>query len=436
MGNTPHQEPIRSNMDSPVEWDGGIDEMNQILDAMDPGRVEGAGNAYNGAASKFESAARVLRTQMSALANVWKGDDADATIEQMEYLQGSAESMRQVSDETGRALVNHAEVIRQFQSNRPGKGFFGNLSWDDAGVVAAGTVVAGPAGGAIALGGKKIGEALGILDSAEDDAAKQHMRQLGEATNNSNTQMPASISTNLPTTGQWRQDPPPNPDLDGGGGSIPGGGGMGGGLPGGGSMPGGGGSIPGGGGVGGGLPGGGSIPGGGGGGLPGGGGSIPGGGGGGGFPGGGGSIPGGGGGIGGGSSDLAGLPGGGGLSGGGGSLGGDPFGRGGLGGGGGGMPGGGGALGGAGGGMGGAMPGAGGLAGGGMGGGRGAGGAGAGGKGLGSGAGGRGMMGGAPMGGGGGGGNNQEEHERTTWLTEDEDVWGGNDGDTAPPVIG
>jgi hypothetical protein len=45
-------------------------------------------------------------------------------------------------------------------------------------------------------------------------------------------------------------------------------------------------------------------------------------------------------------------------------------------------------------------------------------------------------MGGMPMGAGhGAGGGDEEEHERTTWLTEDEDVWGAN-GDAAPPVIG
>jgi hypothetical protein len=43
---------------------------------------------------------------------------------------------------------------------------------------------------------------------------------------------------------------------------------------------------------------------------------------------------------------------------------------------------------------------------------------------------------GAPMGAGGGqGGKDDEERERSTWLTEDEDVWTA-DGDIAPPVIG
>jgi hypothetical protein len=37
--------------------------------------------------------------------------------------------------------------------------------------------------------------------------------------------------------------------------------------------------------------------------------------------------------------------------------------------------------------------------------------------------------------GGAAGGEGEEERERSTWLTEDEDVWG-NDGDAAPPVIG
>jgi uncharacterized protein YukE len=47
-----------------------------------------------------------------------------------------------------------------------------------------------------------------------------------------------------------------------------------------------------------------------------------------------------------------------------------------------------------------------------------------------------GMNGGMPMGmGGGAGGGQEQERERTTWLTEDEDVWGGDD-DVAPPVIG
>jgi len=42
----------------------------------------------------------------------------------------------------------------------------------------------------------------------------------------------------------------------------------------------------------------------------------------------------------------------------------------------------------------------------------------------------------SPMHGGhGGGSGDDEERERSTWLTEDEDVWGG-DTDVPPPVIG
>ncbi|MCP2343645.1 WXG100 family type VII secretion target [Actinomadura rupiterrae] len=59
-----------------------------------------------------------------------------------------------------------------------------------------------------------------------------------------------------------------------------------------------------------------------------------------------------------------------------------------------------------------------------------------GGFGAGAAAGGRAGMNGMPMGGQHGGqGEGEKERERSTWLTEDEDVWGADD-DTAPPVIG
>ncbi|TDD32528.1 WXG100 family type VII secretion target [Actinomadura sp. KC06] len=404
MGHTKHDEPIRSNQDSPTEWDGGIDEMNQILNATDPQKVMDAGTHYTAAAQKFQNAAGILRREKAALAGVWKGEDADATTEQMERLHQSATGMQEVAQTTGKALSDHGTKLDWYKRHQPGKGFIGNISYDDAGVVAAGTMVAGPAGGMIALGGKKLGEAFGLIDSAEEKAAQEHMKRLGERTVEANRAMPEKISTNMPETNITSKVP--TNDIPGGGGiTNPGGGGGGGSIPGTGGMPGGGGSIPGGGGSG-------NIPGGGGS-IPGGGGSIPGGGGGGSIPGGGGS-----------GSDLAGLP-----PGGGGGAG-DPFGRTGLGGG--GMPGGGG---------GGSIPGGGGLGAGGLAGGM-PGGAAGGGAGAGRGGGragsaGRGGMGGMPMGGGrGGGGNGEDEHERTTWLTEDEDVWGGNDDDTAPPVIG
>ncbi len=179
----------------------------------------------------------------------------------------------------------------------------------------------------------------------------------------------------------------------------------------------------------GGLPGGGGAPH-----LPGGGGpDFPGGGG----PGGGSHLPGGGSGFpGGGGTDLpdggspydsgSSLAGGGGVGGIGSGGGID-----GLGSGGGGLGGGPGGLGsGAGAGTGGFGPGGAGAgaAGGRPGGGAGGAGGGTGGRGAGGG------MAGAPMHGGQGGGD-EEERERSTWLTEDEDVWGG-DTDAPPPVIG
>lgn len=118
------------------------------------------------------------------------------------------------------------------------------------------------------------------------------------------------------------------------------------------------------------------------------------------------------------------------LAGAGGGMGADPFGAGGLGGGPGGLGGGAGGLGS------GAPGGVGGALGVGTPGGMGAGRGGSAGKGTAGRSGARKSGPSTPMGGGAGhgGGEGEEERERTTWLTEDEDVWS-DDGDVAPPVI-
>jgi hypothetical protein len=33
------------------------------------------------------------------------------------------------------------------------------------------------------------------------------------------------------------------------------------------------------------------------------------------------------------------------------------------------------------------------------------------------------------------GGEGEQERERSTWLTEDQDIWGIGDGEVPPPVI-
>ncbi|WP_148767467.1 WXG100 family type VII secretion target [Actinomadura decatromicini] len=395
MGEERFHAPIRSNTDNGQQWSGDMDAMHQLFEGTNPERVIKAGHVYRNVSNRFGSMAGVLRSQSSALAAVWKGDDAEAAIKQMRKLQQSAENIYQVSGRTAWVLKDHGEKLDWYKRHQPKEGFFKGLTWDQAGVVTGGTLLGGPVGG---LMGLSKGEALGLIKHTESKAAVEHVQRLSDRAREANAAMPAEISTTPPDFGRFKQGPSMPPS-----GGIPGGGPPGGGTPsGGGGLPGGGGGMPGG------LDGAGS-----------GGATMPGGGQGGGIPGGG--IPGGGP----SGSDLAGLPGGGGGSGV------DPFGKGGLGGGGGGLPGGGG----------GGIPGGGGV-GGAIGGRPGASGMGkgspGGGKGLGktTGGSGRGGMGGAPMGGRGGGGQGEGEHERSTWLTEDEDVWGGNDDDTTPPVIG
>ncbi|POM26829.1 hypothetical protein BTM25_12370 [Actinomadura rubteroloni] len=397
----PKDFPIRRNCMAPQPFKGGMDEMKQILQATDPRAVTRAGQTYNAAASKFNDAAGVLRAQASALKAVWKGDDAEAAIEQMGRLQTSATNLGKTAGETGQALSTYGPQLEWYKQHAPGQGNFAGLTTGDAETFAAGTMIAGPTGGLIAIGGKKLGEALGILDNEEEKAAQEHMKRLTERSVQAHEGLPTNLTTDLPYS-NTEYEPPKNPYRGGGGG---GGGGGGahvptnpyGNNPGGGqhiptnpygNHPNGNQHVP--------NPYGNNHP------------TNP----------GGQHVPNPYGGHKPGSSDLAGLPGGGA----GGGLGSDPFGGGGgLGGG----LGSGGFGGGAGSGVPGGMPG-------------GLGGAGAGlGAGMRGGKPGVGGAGGAPMGGrGGGGGKGEEEHERTTWLTEDEDVWGGNDDDTAPPVIG
>jgi hypothetical protein len=234
-----------------------------------------------------------------------------------------------------------------------------------------------------------------IHTGGDDDRARELMNRLNTRTAEAQNGIPSTITTDLPAR-HGDQGVPTNPGGPGGG---PGG------LPGGGPGGGGGAKIPKGDPFG---KSGGNTPH-----LPGDGSQFP--------NGSDGKFPGsdGNGGLGGPGTDLAGFNpasgGGGGLGGGG--MGGDPFGA----GAGGGLGGGPGGLGSAGAGLG---AGAGGL-------GAGAGGLGAGAGANGMGAAGRGMM---PMG-GAGHGQGEKERERSTWLTEDEDVWGA-DGDAAPPLIG
>jgi uncharacterized protein YukE len=347
-------------------------------------------------ADKFTPSLDVLRSQAGALANAWKGKDADEAQKQLQRLHASARDIAQQAKGTGWALTEHGTKLEWYKDHAPKEGFMKGVDFGD--------VASFAWQGMVGMVAKRA-----FIGSEEDNAAREHMNRLQGRTVEANGYMPEEISTDLPAPGGHKWDRPPGSYPPGGhppGGMPPGG------MPGGGG--GGGGNLPkdpfghGGGGGGGNLP---HDPFGNGG-AGGGGSHLP-------------KDPFGGGG-GGGGTNLAGMPHGPGGAGGGG-LGGDPFGKGGLGGGAGGGLGGG--PGGGPGGLSGGAPGMpGGLGGGapGAGAGRGVGGRGAGG------------MGGAPMGGGAGGGGKggEEEHERSTWLTEDEDVWGGNDGDTAPPVIG
>ncbi len=401
-------------------WNNNFNEIRKIVDSMQPDQLESGAKEYNRLASRMHSSATLIYKQGMRMAEAWGGDDAKAAMEDLNKTYRQVQEIEKISRETGKAMDAHAKTQHGWKNS------YGSGSAMDGwvkDVVTWGTriLASNPATAPTAIAGV-IGNNIG---------AKNVMDNINEGTVQSNNNFPAAIRQDLASPNIRDTEFPDSPGNGRPPGSpkMPGGGGPGAGPGGPGDLPGGPGDLPGGPGGPGDLPGGPGGPN-----TPGGpnGPGIPGG------PDGPGGLPGGGpgggpgdigSGPGGPGTDLASMPGGpgagpglgaGGVGGGGvgggmpGGLGGGPGGGPGLGGGVGAGPGGLGA---------GVGPGAG-LVGG----------PGALGKGSMGGRGGMGM--GMPMGAGARpGGDGGDEHERQTWLTADEDVWGGND-DTAPPVIG
>ncbi|MWA06023.1 hypothetical protein F8568_037865 [Actinomadura sp. LD22] len=369
-----------------------LDDVKKKLSSINSEPVKDAGTAYSDAADALAEMSTALRGFAQTLVKHWKGDEAKKAVAQLQQVHKTS-----------------IELSNSSHTNASTYHWYGTqiLDW-------------------YKQAGKDASDGW-IHTSGDDKGGRELMQRFLNRTGEAFNAHPAQITKDLPEDHGGLSDKPtyPGGPGSGGGGGFGGGGG---GLPGGGAGGAGGGfgSDPGGlgkfgsGGAGGSNPfapaadGGPHLPGGGGAGS-GGFGSDPGG-----LGGGGGSLGSDPGGLG---SDLSSFPGGGGGGGlpstglgggGGGGFGADP---GGLGGG----AGAGGGLGGFG-----TTPGGLGAAGGGLGAGGAAGAAGRAGAGR---------MGGMPMGHGGHGNGKEEERERTTWLSEDDDVWGADD-DTAPPVIG
>ena len=380
-------------------WDDNFERVQKIVDSMQPDKLNTAAGTYDSLAKRMETTIDLLYKQAERMREAWGSEDAARkAYNNLNKAYRQAVQIQTVSQKTHQALKAHAQQQTQWKQQYGTGGPTDNWRHD----------VKRWATSILALNPTTAPASITSFLMNNMDAADA-MNEINNGTVQSNDRFPEEIRSDMPTVsadddlGRGPGDPggkPPGTPKMPGGGDPPGG------MP---KTPGGPGNpdIPGPGNPN--LPGGPDNPN-----LPGGPNgpgnpNIPGGPNG---PGGPGNLPGGPGGPG---SDLASMPGGGGPGLGGGGVPGGP----GLGGGapGGGLPGG--------------APGAGAL-----------GSAGAPGAFAGPGAFGRNGMGGAggpmgmPMGAGAGaGGGQNNERERSTWLTEDEDVWGGND-ETAPPVIG
>ena len=102
-------------------WDNAIDEMNQILDALQPEKVASAGKKYNAVAARMNTTIDDLYKNAQTLSEHWGGDDADAAMKQMQKMYTQAQQIQSTSSDTGSTLSGHAETLKNFKNpaNRP-----------------------------------------------------------------------------------------------------------------------------------------------------------------------------------------------------------------------------------------------------------------------------------------------------------------------------
>ncbi|MEU4830400.1 hypothetical protein [Streptosporangium sp. NPDC023615] len=227
------------------------DEIKAMLEATNPRAIEEAGHTYKTAASTLGESHALIRDVASQLAQVWSGDASIEAQKALQLVHGTVHELAIRCGQLGPPLVRYGgEVLPTFieaAAQRPSLGFLDGVDFlpgDD-----------------IAFG--KVGNQVLFTNKSTNDFAREDLVNLNKNLVELYDTIPATVEKNLPFLGG-----PADPALAGQNypGGLPGGGLPGGGVPGGGAPGGGGygGSLPGGGGYGGGYSGGG-YPGGGGG---------------------------------------------------------------------------------------------------------------------------------------------------------------------------
>src|SRR5437660_222785 len=75
-------------------WDNAIGEMNKILDALQPEKVDAAGQKHSAVAKRMSTTISDLYKHAQTLSEHWGGDDADKAMDQMQKMYTQAQQIQ------------------------------------------------------------------------------------------------------------------------------------------------------------------------------------------------------------------------------------------------------------------------------------------------------------------------------------------------------
>ncbi|WP_119726949.1 hypothetical protein [Thermomonospora amylolytica] len=179
-------------------WEDQFDKLRQIVDGMNPTQVDAGAGAYGKAATRLETTVNLLRDIGYKLHAEWGGEDAKKALTQMNKAYVQAQEIRDRSKEVSQALRTHAGQQREWKAQ------YGSGGSTDSIV-------------------REIARAVGPTPSAINNlSAGDAMHQLNVGTERTNDMFPAGIKQEMPMTGDrnnpWVDPPVSTKPTDTGGG--------------------------------------------------------------------------------------------------------------------------------------------------------------------------------------------------------------------------
>lgn len=158
-------------------------DLKSMIASTRPDLVDTAGNAFSGCASNMERTATLLYDAAKRLSDHWQGDAADAALKKLQEMYKACQEIHEAAQPSGAALEVQASVLRKYKSIVEGAG-----GVNAAGITTA--LVTLPTGLVVTAGA-----ANQIYNNKH---AQQLMQDLNEDTRASNDRFPMHMRTDLP----------------------------------------------------------------------------------------------------------------------------------------------------------------------------------------------------------------------------------------------